>query len=211
MVDKAKIDRATFDRLFGSTLDAIRKNDFGRIFKDVVGSHRGSRAVSVWATGTGYGLNEMSIDTGYTVERNGVLRFSQGEGCLELSIYFSPDDEQVGVVELATKGGVDVPFDDIDKHVVTVAKAFDHVLRDQLPSARLVPPPTVPFPLWAMTLGDRPGLSVAWSQDLAAMATPPQAVASNRANGDSADHGRGGDVAELWSQLRTLIDQQNPG
>lgn len=207
MVGKAMIDRATFDRLFGNTLEAIRRNEFGRIFKDVVGPHRGSRAVSVWATGTGTGLNEMSIDTGYTVERNGVLRFSQGEGCLELAIYFSPEDEQVGIIELATKGGMDVPLKDVDKHVVAVAKAFDMVLRDQLPSARLVPPPTVPFPLWALTLNDRSLPPMAWPLEAAAA---PQAAAAN-ARTVAAEHGPSGDVVELWSQLRTLIDQQNPG
>lgn len=205
MVGKAMIDRVTFDRLFRNILNAVRDNEFGRIFKDVVGANRGARAVSVFATGSGSGLNEMSIDTGYTVERNGVLRFSQGEGCLELSIYFSPENEQVGIIELATRGGVDVPLKDIDKHVAIVAQAFDLVLQDELPPARLVPAPTVPFPSWAMTLNDRTLLPLSWPLELAA------GQSSTACNRGGADHAQNGDVIELCSQLRAQADLQNPG
>ncbi|PKU24259.1 hypothetical protein CWS72_11700 [Telmatospirillum siberiense] len=202
------IDRATFDRLFGNTLNAVRSNEFGRIFKDVVGSQRGARAVSVFATGMGPGLNEMSIDTGYTVERGGELRFSQGEGCLELSIYFSPENEQVGIIELATRGGVDVPLKDVDKHVAIVAQAFDMVLRDELPPARLVPPPTVAFPVWAIA-SDRTLPPLSWPLELAA--SQSSSTCNRSSSVPMGDHAQNAEVNELWLQLSALADQQNPG
>ncbi|MDR3435201.1 hypothetical protein [Telmatospirillum sp.] len=213
MSGKATIDRSTFDGLFCNTLDAIRHNNFGRIFKDVVGTRRGTRAVSVWATGTGPGLNEMSIDTGYTVERHGVLRFSQGEGCLELTVWFDPENDQVGTIELATKGGVAVPPEDIDDYVATVAKAFDMALRDELPPTRLVPAPTVPFRPWAKDISDRACLGMTWTSEPAALgfklgASQP-VVGNDRLFGRPGDADQNCDVAELWSQLRILIDQQN--
>lgn len=215
MSGKVTIDRTKFEKLFGNTLEAIRKNDFGRIFKDVVGARRGSRAISVWARGTGCGLSEMSIDTGYTVERHGVLRFSQGEGALELSVCFTSEDDPVGVIEVATRGGQPVTPDEMDKHVQAVAKALDHALRDKLPPARLVPPPTVPFRLWAADSGDRPAATAPWSGE---PALSVKLFASQQAAGQAARLPNNGvetaqpcDVVELWSQIRTLIDQRNPG
>lgn len=207
MVGKAMIDRARFDKLFGRTLGAVRENELGRIFKDAVGTHRGARAVSVFASGTGTGLNEMSIDTGYTVERSGGYRFSQGEGCLELSIYFSPENDQVGIVELATRGGVDVPLKEIDRHIEAVAQALDMVLRDELPPARLVPAPTVPFPIWAMNLNDRVMPPSTWQLDHSAQ---PAAGGWSTAVPAVEHHAQNADVIELWTQLRALSDQQNP-
>ena len=179
MTGMAVIDRVRFDLLFHNTLDAIQGSDLGRIFKDVMGTFRGDRAVSVWAEGAGTGLNEISIDTGYTVERNGIMRFSQGEGCLDLAVRFDSENDSCGVVELATNGGVDVPLALVDAHIVRMAKVLDLVLNDELPPASLVPPPTVPFPLWAVDLSDHLAQSMIDPLELAAL-NPFASMASNR-------------------------------
>jgi hypothetical protein len=190
----AAIDRSTFDRLFSNTLDAIRRDNFGRIFKDLVGARPGARAVSIWATGTGVGLTEMSIDTGYTVERHGQLRFSQGEGCMELAVRFDPDNPDAGVVELATRAGQSIPAEEIDRHVAAVAAIFDCVLGGELPAARMLPRPSVPF---RRVLYDATVPFSSWGGTQGRLGT------------FGSDRGTAGEVAELWSQLKILIEQQN--
>lgn len=208
MVGEATINRTVFNRLFANTLDAISSNDLGRIFKDVVGSRRGSRAVSVWAKGNGVGLNEMSIDTGYTVECHGAFRFSQGEGCMELSVDFANESDSVGIIRLATRGGVAVPAAEMDKHIRAVAKALDMALRDKLPPTRLVPPPIVPYRPWAAASGDRRAYGMKPSE-LVALSTKLGPVTLTASEDRPYDrHADAREIAELFSQLRAAMDSQ---